>query len=106
MAPHGRSAASTGLFQGSTTTAVAATGALDQALLAAYIHATTFKTIVGDLTFGADGEWSKLRMLTMQFRGVTGNDAAQFTEPATEVILDPPEYATGTVATPLGGARP
>jgi branched-chain amino acid transport system substrate-binding protein len=86
--------------------AVTATGGLDQAKLAAYIHATTFKTIVGDIKFGADGEWSKPRMLTVQFRGVTGNDAAQFTRPETEVILDPPEYATGTVATPLSGARP
>ncbi len=85
--------------------AVAATGGLDQDRLASYIHATTFKTIVGDIRFGADGEWSTPRMLTVQFRGLKGNGADQFNDPGSEVILHPPEYATGTVETPLGGAK-
>ena len=32
---------------------------LDQAKLADYIHSHPFNTIVGDITFGKDGEWSK-----------------------------------------------
>ena len=85
--------------------AITATGGLDQDKLARFIHATTFKTIVGDITFGADGEWKSPRMLTVQFRGLKGNGADQFNNPGSEVILHPPEYATGTVETPLGGGK-
>jgi branched-chain amino acid transport system substrate-binding protein len=81
--------------------AVAAVG-LDDEKLAKYIHATTFKTIVGDIAFGADGEWTRPRMLTVQFRGVKGHDVNQFTRPETEVILHPAQYQTSTLQYPFG----
>ena len=37
--------------------AVEATKSLDQEKIAEYIHATSFKTMVGDVRFGKDGEW-------------------------------------------------
>ena len=43
--------------------AVTETKSLDHDVLAKYIHANSFKTVVGDLSFGKDGEWSKPREL-------------------------------------------
>ncbi|MBW4090315.1 MAG: hypothetical protein HIU82_04270 [Proteobacteria bacterium] len=85
------------------TQAVAAVG-LDHAKLAEHIHAATFKTMVGDIKFGADGEWAHERMLQSQFQGVSGNAVQQFMDPAREVVLSPAEYKTGALVTPFGAA--
>lgn len=79
---------------------VTAVGSLDQAKLAEYIHKTTFKTIVGDVKFGADGEWAKPRILTIQYQNLKGHDLAQFTRPGTQVILYPPAFKTGKLEYP------
>lgn len=86
------------------TQAVQATGGTDQEQLANYIHANTFKTIVGDVKFGAGGEWAEPRMLTVQFRGLKGRGMDQFTNPDAEVILHPAEYRTGELRYPFGAA--
>lgn len=80
--------------------AVTGTGSLDQEKLAKYMHATTFKTIIGDIKFGPDGEWAKPRILTIQYQGVKGHDLSQFEKPGTQVILDPPAYKTGKLQSP------
>lgn len=80
--------------------AVEGAKALDQDKLAHYMHATTFKTIMGDIKFGADGEWAEPRILTIQYQGVKGNDLAQFEKPGVQVILDPPALKTGTLKYP------
>ena len=67
--------------------AVSDVGGVDDALLSAYAHKTTFKTIVGDVTFGSDGSWTASRVLTTQFRGIAGNDIAQFKSTATEAVV-------------------
>ena len=85
--------------------AVTKTGGLEQDKLAEYIHATKFSTVVGDVKFGTDGEWSEARMFAVQFRGIDGNDIAQFTKPGTEVILYPDAYRTGKLIAPYANAR-
>ena len=40
-------------------------------------HAT-FKTIMGDVKFGAQGEWAELRFIAVQYHGIKGNDIEQF----------------------------
>lgn len=82
--------------------AVQATGGIDSEKLATYIHASTFKTIVGDIKFGSDGEWAEARMLTVQFRGLKGKGVDQFKSPDAEVILHPAEYRTGELHYPFG----
>ncbi|HZT50374.1 MAG TPA: amino acid ABC transporter substrate-binding protein [Stellaceae bacterium] len=84
--------------------AVEGTKSLDQDKLAQYMHKTTFKTIYGDITFGADGEWVKPRILTVQYQGVKGHDLAQFERPGVQPILDPPELRTGTLKYPYSAA--
>ncbi len=79
--------------------AVDGTKSLDQDKLAAYIRGHTFKTIVGDVAYGADGEWSKSRVLEVQFRGMKANDIDSIRGAKTEVILEPSEYKTGQPVT-------
>jgi branched-chain amino acid transport system substrate-binding protein len=83
--------------------AVAATNSLDQTTISEYIRSHPFKTIVGNITFGNDGEWSKPRVLEVQYQNVKGNGVEQFHDAKTEVILEPPEYRTGTVIVPYNG---
>jgi branched-chain amino acid transport system substrate-binding protein len=80
--------------------AIEATKSLDQTKLAEYMHSNPFKTIVGDIAFGKDGEWSKARVLEVQWQGIKGNGLDQFDNAKTEVILEPSEYSTGKVIIP------
>ncbi len=73
---------------------------LDQDKLADYLRTHTFKTVVGDVKFGANGEWSEPRVLEVQFRDIKSNDLAQFKNPDTEVILWPSALETGKVVYP------
>jgi branched-chain amino acid transport system substrate-binding protein len=84
---------------------VEATKSLDQGRLAEYMHKTNFKTVYGDIKFGADGEWAKPRILTVQYQNVHGSDLAQFAKPGVQVILDPPALKTGTLQFPYTSAQ-
>ena len=85
--------------------AVEATKSLDDAKLADYIRANTFKTVVGDVKFGKDGEWAKSRVLQVQFQNVKGNDVAQFKDMSTQVVVAPAEYESGKVIYPYEKAK-
>ncbi|HJU15302.1 MAG TPA: amino acid ABC transporter substrate-binding protein [Stellaceae bacterium] len=80
--------------------AVEATKSLDQNKVADYIRTHPFKTIVGDIRFGKDGEWSKPRVLEVQWQNITSNKLADFKNTKTEAILEPAQYRTGTVEAP------
>ncbi|HVP86460.1 MAG TPA: amino acid ABC transporter substrate-binding protein [Casimicrobiaceae bacterium] len=80
--------------------AIKATGSLDQAQLAEYMHKYEFDTYVGKVRFAKNGEWSAPRMLTVQYHGVAGNDLEQWMKPGKVTVLAPAAYATGTVQTP------
>jgi branched-chain amino acid transport system substrate-binding protein len=80
--------------------AIEGTKGLDQDKLADWIRSHTFKTIVGDIAFGKDGEWSKPRVLEVQFQNITGNELDQFKDIKTEAIISPDEYKTGSVMAP------
>src|SRR5205085_7906491 len=80
--------------------AIEGTKGLDQDKLADFIRSNTFKTVVGDVSYGQDGEWSKPRVLEVQFQNITATDIDQFKDIKTEVIISPPEYKTGEVLAP------
>ena len=80
--------------------AVEATKSLDQTKLAEYLRSHTFQTVIGDVTWGANGEWKQPRVLEVQFRDIKGNSIDQFKNPATEVILWPQSLETGKVMYP------
>ena len=80
--------------------AVKAVGGTDDAKLAEHCRKATFKTVVGDISFNAQGEWSTAQVMAVQFQGVQGNGVEQFTDPKTEVILWPKKYKTGNIQYP------
>jgi len=84
--------------------AIEATKSLDQTKVADYMRGNSFKTIVGDIAFGQDGEWSKPRVLEVQWQGIKGNTLDDFKDTKTEAILTPGDYKTGTVTEPYDGS--
>jgi branched-chain amino acid transport system substrate-binding protein len=85
--------------------AIGSTGSIEDAKLAAYLHANTVRTIIGDITFGHDGEWTQSRMLQVQYRNLHGNGLAQFKDMDNQVILTPAQFKTGEVIYPMAKAR-
>jgi branched-chain amino acid transport system substrate-binding protein len=85
--------------------AVEGTKSLDQDKLADYLRSHTFKTVVGDVKFGPDGEWSEARVMEVQFQNVKANDVNQFKEPNTEVILWPTDLKTGSLMYPYSDVK-
>ena len=85
--------------------AITKVGSLDQNKIAQYIHANTFKTVVGDVKFASNGEWAKGRILFVQYQGVKGNDIDQFRRAGTQVILYPPEYKSGVFRYPYDAKK-
>lgn len=77
--------------------AVTATNSLDQAKLAKYIHSHEINTIVGDIHFGPGGEWSKPRVVYVQFRDVADRNIDQFRKSGVQVIVAPAAYKTSDV---------
>ncbi len=72
--------------------------------LGPYIHATTFKTLIGDVKFGESGEWATPRMLAAQFQGVKGNDIEQFKGTDKLIVVAPDDYKSGNLI-PFEDAR-
>jgi branched-chain amino acid transport system substrate-binding protein len=85
--------------------AVTATKSLQDEVLADYLRKNSFKTVMGDIRFGARGEWAEPRILMTQFQKVNGKELGQFDQPGTQVILYPEKFKSGQLATPfpIGG---
>ena len=80
--------------------AIVASGSLDDAKLGDYIRTNAFKTVLGDVRFGANGELAQSRLLQVQFRNVKTNDLAQFKDISTQVVVAPAEYESGKLLYP------
>jgi branched-chain amino acid transport system substrate-binding protein len=85
--------------------AVEGAGSLDQHKLADFMHSHTFRTIVGDIAFGQNGEWTEARVLEVQFQNVKSNDVEQFRDPKVEIVLSPPALKNGNLIYPYAEAR-
>jgi branched-chain amino acid transport system substrate-binding protein len=81
--------------------AVKGAGTLDDDKLADYLRTHTFKTVVGDIAYGKDGEWAEPRLIWTQFRGIKGNDLTQFENPAVEAVLLPKSVKSGELIQPF-----
>ncbi len=82
--------------------AVGRVGKVDQAALAADMHGNVFRTVVGDIKFGASGEWAEPRNLLVQFQGITDGDLEKYKRPGTKVILFPENLKSGELRIPYG----
>jgi branched-chain amino acid transport system substrate-binding protein len=80
--------------------AIAATKSLHDDVLAADMHQATFHTIVGDIKFGADGEWAEDRMLAAQFQNIKSNSIDEFRDLKTEIVVYPPQLKSGELIYP------
>ena len=85
--------------------AINGANSVDDSKLAAYLRTNSVHTIVGDIIFGPDGEWSESRMLQVQYRNIHGNGLAQFQDMDNQVILTPARFKTGEVIYPMADAR-
>jgi branched-chain amino acid transport system substrate-binding protein len=85
--------------------AIEGTKSIDDGKLAAFLHANTFKTVVGDIKFDDKGELAAGRTIQTQFQGIKGNDLDQFRNISTQVIVAPSELKSGNVIYPYEKAR-
>ena len=85
--------------------AISATGSLDHKTLADYLRSHELSTIVGPVRYGQDGEWATPRLVMVQFRGIVDKNVEQFRQPGKQVILEPAQFHTGTLAAPFEKAR-
>ena len=87
------------------TQAVEGTKSLDPDQLGAYMHSHKFETVVGEVQYGADGEWTQGRTMFTQFQNVAPNDFEQFADGKVEPVLWPPQYKTGDMIYPYAATR-
>jgi len=85
--------------------AVEGAKSLDQVKLAAYMHTHAFSTVVGNIRFGKDGEWTKSRVVFTQFQHVTGHSLDEFKDTTHEVIVWPKAYRSGKMIYPYAQAK-
>jgi len=85
--------------------AIQATGSIDDRKLADQARSNTFKTVIGDVTFGKNGEWAAPRMIVTQFQNIKGNNLEQFKDPNSEVVLLPAAFRSGKLIFPYRSIR-
>jgi branched-chain amino acid transport system substrate-binding protein len=86
--------------------AIAGTNSINDDKIADYFRKATFKTIMGDWSYGPGGEWTKSGMMQVQYHDVKdGNDLEQWRGMAVQTVLTPSELATGKVVYPYEKAK-
>jgi branched-chain amino acid transport system substrate-binding protein len=85
--------------------AITATNGINEDKLAQYMHSHSFSTVVGDISFGPDGEWTEPRNLFVQYHGIDGNNLEQFRDDSRITILYPTQFKSGDVIYPYLEAR-
>ncbi len=85
--------------------AVEGAQSLDQDKLAEYLRANNFKTVIGDIKFGRDGELAESHTVMVQFQRVTGNDIAEFRDARNPIVVWPEKYKISDVIYPYDAAR-
>jgi len=78
---------------------------LDQDKIADYLRDNTFKTVMGDIKFGEDGELAESHAVMVQFQHLAGNDIDQFKDGKNPIVVWPAKYKDGEVIYPYDAAR-
>ncbi|CAL9324501.1 amino acid ABC transporter substrate-binding protein [Streptomyces sp. SudanB66_2053] len=84
--------------------AVEATGGFDDESLSEYTREHAFPTVMGDVRFGVKGEWSKPRVLQVQFQGISGHEVGQFQNGSRQIVVSPSESSSGELVFPYAEA--
>jgi branched-chain amino acid transport system substrate-binding protein len=86
--------------------AVAATKSLNDDKIADWLRKTTHKTIMGDWSYGANGEWTKSGMMQVQYHGIKeGAGLDVWRGMSYQTVLTPKDLATGKVVYPYAKAK-
>ena len=86
--------------------AIKGANSLKDDVLADYIRKNTFKTIHGDIKFGANGEWAQSGMLQVQYHGIKqGAGLETWRGMDYQKVLTPAELKTGDVIYPYEKAK-
>jgi branched-chain amino acid transport system substrate-binding protein len=85
--------------------AVEGSKSLNDDKIADHLRGNPMKTIMGDIKFGAKGEWAESRMLQVQYHSIKGNSLDQFRGMDTQFVLTPGAYKTGDVIYPYEKAK-
>jgi branched-chain amino acid transport system substrate-binding protein len=73
--------------------------------LAQFTRDTSFKTVLGDVKFGAGGGWSEPRVLQVQYQNIRTTDLADFKGASTQAVVWPPSLASGALIYPHAKAK-
>jgi branched-chain amino acid transport system substrate-binding protein len=84
--------------------AITATGTLDDVALSSFTRKTSFSTVMGNISFGPNGEWAHPRVLQVQFLGIQGNAAEQFKDESRQVVVAPREFSSREFIFPYASA--
>jgi branched-chain amino acid transport system substrate-binding protein len=84
--------------------AIEATDGLDNTILSTFTSEATFKTVMGDVKFGKNGEWAHPRVLQVQFQGIEDHEAEQFKDGSRQVVVAPTAMASGQLIFPYAEA--
>jgi branched-chain amino acid transport system substrate-binding protein len=85
--------------------AVNATKSLNDDKIAEYLRSNPVKTIMGEIKFGAKGEWATSRMLQVQYHDIKSSALDQFRGMDTQTVLTPADLKTGSVIYPYEKAK-
>jgi len=81
--------------------AVEATKSIEDDKLANYMRDNAFKTIMADVRFGKNGEWTKSGMLQVQYHGITdAADLETWRGMSFQTVLTPADEKTGDIIYP------
>jgi branched-chain amino acid transport system substrate-binding protein len=84
--------------------AIIATESLNDEVLSEYCRTHIFETVSGTLRFGEGGEWAEPRVVQVQFQNIDNGELNTFRNSRVQVVLTPPEYASGTLIYPYAAA--
>jgi branched-chain amino acid transport system substrate-binding protein len=85
--------------------AIVGTKSLDDNKLSEFTRESLFKTVVGDVKFGDGGNWSEARVLQVQFQNIQSGDLSEFKNPGIQVVVWPPDLASGSLIYPYANAN-
>ncbi|MBO0742171.1 MAG: amino acid ABC transporter substrate-binding protein [Hyphomicrobiaceae bacterium] len=86
--------------------AIAGAKSVEDAKVADYIRKTTFKTIMGEWSYGPGGEWTKSGMMQVQYHDIKeGAGLETWRGMNYQTVLTPPELKTGEVVYPYEKAK-
>jgi len=74
--------------------------------VADYLRGHEFHTIMADIKFGSSGEWTKSRMMQVQYHSITdAADLETWRGMSYQTVLTPPDQKTGDVIYPYGKVK-